>query len=664
MTPDAPETPKVSVIMPVYNSCEYVEDAARSVLSQDLDSFELLLVDDGSTDGSAGICDRLAAADERVRVFHIPNGGMCHARNLALREARGTYVAYCDNDDEFLPGLLSENYELAQANDVDCVRFGRRMETYFGDASRPEATDAVPAAQVLIGHDELAARMDELCFGSWGVWNGLYRRSFLVRNGIRFNEDLRRGNEDALFNIDVFSAANAVCLNPEVYYVWRRRADHSSTFMFDDNYFVGYGLFLHRMSQFADECGLWSASPDVCRRLMLSPFREMVGSEARVLDAGAKEDMLFCAKVRAVYEGIWTPDLQDLSMPQSIVLTWVMRGNYHMATVAIGLWRSRQAVAASRCATASGHASLPVHDVRIAQDARTAAGIVTYNPDLQTLKSCVESVMGQVDEVLLYDNGSQNEADVATMLDGYPTVSLTAAGENRGLAVGLNALVRQARLDGAQAILLLDQDTCATDGIVREEVSQLGGDVALVCPQVYDRNAEDEFKLFQDSRIEDITFGITAGSMLSCEAHESVGGYDERFFVDLVDHELCFHLRHDGWRVVRDKAATLLQELGKKDYAFSLPRIKQGKFVMLPYYRSNHAMFRRRDMGRSFALLLDKYRGTPQYVELCKMLAITIVRSLLVERRGITVLRNMWDGYLEGRSVAREDAGNSPLRQG
>ncbi len=72
---------KVSVIMPVYNSAEYVRSAAQSVLKQDHDDFELIMIDDDSTGASGEICDDLAGTDSRIRVFHIPNGGMCHARN-------------------------------------------------------------------------------------------------------------------------------------------------------------------------------------------------------------------------------------------------------------------------------------------------------------------------------------------------------------------------------------------------------------------------------------------------------------------------------------------------------------------------------------------------------------------------------------------------------
>ena len=83
---------KVSVIMPVYNSGEYLQTAVDSILSQSLKDIELILVDDGSTDGSSEKCDEYAKKDKRVVVIHQRNGGICNARNAALKIARGEYI--------------------------------------------------------------------------------------------------------------------------------------------------------------------------------------------------------------------------------------------------------------------------------------------------------------------------------------------------------------------------------------------------------------------------------------------------------------------------------------------------------------------------------------------------------------------------------------------
>ena len=120
---------KISIIVPVYNSEKYLPETAQSILKQSFSDFELILVDDGSKDGSGKICDQLAAKDTRIKVIHKTNGGICSARNAGLKEAAGEYIAFCDNDDIYLPGLLEDNYALAKKYDADVVRYSRSYRT-------------------------------------------------------------------------------------------------------------------------------------------------------------------------------------------------------------------------------------------------------------------------------------------------------------------------------------------------------------------------------------------------------------------------------------------------------------------------------------------------------------------------------------------------------
>lgn len=105
--------PKISVIIPVYNAAQFLDKCLDSILSQTFTDFELLLIDDGSKDSSGEICDRYAARDSRVRVFHKPNGGVSSARNLGLDNAQGEWIAFCDADD-----YVAENYLLELLNEA------------------------------------------------------------------------------------------------------------------------------------------------------------------------------------------------------------------------------------------------------------------------------------------------------------------------------------------------------------------------------------------------------------------------------------------------------------------------------------------------------------------------------------------------------------------
>lgn len=102
------KTPKVSIIIPVYNAEKWLSRCLDSVLSQSFDSFEVLLVNDGSTDTSGEICDRYGSHDQRVHVIHQLNRGVSSARNTALDIAAGEYIAFCDADDEVTPMWLQD----------------------------------------------------------------------------------------------------------------------------------------------------------------------------------------------------------------------------------------------------------------------------------------------------------------------------------------------------------------------------------------------------------------------------------------------------------------------------------------------------------------------------------------------------------------------------
>lgn len=102
------DMPLITVIVPVYNILEYLPRCVHSITAQTYRNLEILLVDDGSTDGTADLCDRLAAEDERIWVFHKENGGTSLARNLALEHASGEYVGFVDSDDYISPDMYEK----------------------------------------------------------------------------------------------------------------------------------------------------------------------------------------------------------------------------------------------------------------------------------------------------------------------------------------------------------------------------------------------------------------------------------------------------------------------------------------------------------------------------------------------------------------------------
>lgn len=224
---------KVSVIMPVYNSGKYLDIAVKSILSQSLREIELILVDDGSTDGSSEQCDKYALLDNRVVVLHQKNGGICNARNNALKRAKGEYIAFSDHDDAYLPELLNKSYSEAKKCDADVVKFGKRYFHVYNDTVVRTVDNHLPDA--VYSKQELSAHFFELyrekalaC-----VWDGIYKRSLIVNNGVYFDESYKHGGEDISFNMNLYPHANVFCFTSDVRYLHYVRNGFSTSSKFN-----------------------------------------------------------------------------------------------------------------------------------------------------------------------------------------------------------------------------------------------------------------------------------------------------------------------------------------------------------------------------------------------------------------------------------------------
>ncbi|MBR4327909.1 MAG: glycosyltransferase [Bacteroidales bacterium] len=221
---------KVSVIMPVYNSGKYLKTAVESILSQSLTDFELILVDDGSTDGSPDVCDWYASNDNRVIVIHQENGGISNARNAALKIAKGEYVAFCDHDDEYLPGLLEDNYNFGNNNGLDFVKFCR--QTIIIDNNKVIGNNVNIIKTNIYGRKDIVDN-----FGSFlknriieCVWDGIFKRQFLLEHNIWFDSFYKSGGEDIDFMFKCMGNVNIFGINGQMYYkhMFRKRFSTSS----------------------------------------------------------------------------------------------------------------------------------------------------------------------------------------------------------------------------------------------------------------------------------------------------------------------------------------------------------------------------------------------------------------------------------------------------
>ncbi len=226
--------PKASVIVPCWNVEKWVEDAVNSVLRGSFPDFEIIAVDDGSTDGTGAILDRLASVDARVRVLHLPNRRVSAARNSGLDEARGEYVFFLDGDDTYDPEFLALGVGEMSATGADYCIFPMNVTELGGGVPRFEP---LKSDYHCSSSEEIRSRLISRFIGysmehvrRWyggeplfsqrepgGVWRCVYRRALIERHHVRFNESIFL-YEDALFNCDYLSWAQKTTCRPEPVY--------------------------------------------------------------------------------------------------------------------------------------------------------------------------------------------------------------------------------------------------------------------------------------------------------------------------------------------------------------------------------------------------------------------------------------------------------------
>ena len=210
---------KVSVIMPVYNGEKYLKPTIEKILSQSLKEFELILIDDGSKDKSGQICDEYLDRDNRIKVIHQENKGICGARNTGLKIAVGEYIAFADQDDDCLAGWLLDNYLLAKEFNADLVKFGRTSET-VDESGRVLKRNVRELERKLYDFGDIREHFFELrdkgVFSP--VWDGLFRRSIIENEHIQFNEKFRQGEEDTAFCLEFLPHIERLATNTGVYF--------------------------------------------------------------------------------------------------------------------------------------------------------------------------------------------------------------------------------------------------------------------------------------------------------------------------------------------------------------------------------------------------------------------------------------------------------------
>lgn len=279
---------KLSVIIPVYNTEKYLSRCVDSVLGQSFTDFELLLVDDGSTDDSGTICDEYAEKDNRVRVFHKENGGASSARNLGLDHAQGEWVTFIDSDDY----IEDDFFSIPFGNGFDL--FAQNW-SYSNGEIKESFSSCIAVRDIFQGflseHIHSDMFRTACCF--------FFKGNIINENNIRFETRFRLG-EDTLFVMDYYKYASSIQIMDNSCYKYNRQEN------WDDKYVLSWKEAEEYLNVFMDKYDTLELEAPRLLSFMFSFIQKRIKKDEKQLGRkwALSEPVLRYKKIRLPNEGI------------------------------------------------------------------------------------------------------------------------------------------------------------------------------------------------------------------------------------------------------------------------------------------------------------------------------------------------------------------------
>ncbi|MFI3319339.1 MAG: glycosyltransferase family 2 protein [Rikenellaceae bacterium] len=224
------ERARISVVVPIYNVEEYIRQCLETIISQTYSNLEIILVDDGSPDGCGAICDEYAAQDGRMRVFHIPNGGVAKARQYGVERSTGNFIIFVDPDD-LLPQDSVERLFEQLTPDVDIVVGGHNKFYKSGKVKRMTNPEEVVSREAWI--DRILRDPQTNWVTPWGR---IYRRELFTSDSF----PIRQRGQDLLMNLEVATRARGVKVISPITYNYRAPLGLRNVKIFDLEYIKGF----------------------------------------------------------------------------------------------------------------------------------------------------------------------------------------------------------------------------------------------------------------------------------------------------------------------------------------------------------------------------------------------------------------------------------------
>lgn len=220
-------SPKLSIIVPIYNGAPYIENTVSCILSSSYHNLELLLIDDGSTDNSLAICEKTAKSDSRIKVYHKDNGGIADARNYGLSHATGEYVGFCDQDDEvsdemyqkMISRITSDNSQAAICGCYRQKKSGGRVacETYTDDIFEKQDIQRKLLLPMLFRGFAAYDNKEITIYPT--IWKCIISKQLIAEKNMRFHSFVNY-EDDLIMLLQLLLHADRISTLSEILYYW------------------------------------------------------------------------------------------------------------------------------------------------------------------------------------------------------------------------------------------------------------------------------------------------------------------------------------------------------------------------------------------------------------------------------------------------------------
>lgn len=271
---------------------------------------------------------------------------------------------------------------------------------------------------------------------------------------------------------------------------------------------------------------------------------------------------------------------------------------------------------------------------------KVLAGIVVYKPNIERLRENIKSVVVQVDQVVLFLNGSETEQMLMKKFEPHSKVNFISNSSNMGIAFGLRKIMNYAIANSFDWVLSIDQDSVCQPGLIETYKKYVTlPDVAILTCNIRDRNF-DQLRGFKDTQpYKEVEKCITAGSFMSVEAYRNSDGYDTKMFIDGVDWDICYNLKRHLYKIFKINFDGILQEVGHGKNVTLLGKkyITYGESPLRNYYAARNDVY-----------LAKKY---PEYISMGKTLIREIrteVLIILYETEKWQKIKMRWKGTVDG----------------